>query len=136
MRERLAIKTQTQHITKEIQVLTHLFEYFFKDKNDQSGRLEKEVNYLGEVVKKVSAMNEAFNKEIENGLTTSTTPHESMLDWVVKSSWEQMELAQGIHCLIERKEKKDGKALDRQAREEYLVEVIGLVSSEVASGLK
>ena len=132
MRERLSIKTQIQHITKEIQVLTHLFEYFFRNRNEHAGRLEKEVNHLDEVVKKVSALHEAFIKKIENG-SCSTVPTECSLAYFPELSWEQLELSHGIHCIIERKEKKDGMVMDRQSREKHLMEVIGLVYSEVES---
>ena len=148
MKERIFVKTQVQLVTKEIRVLEHLYDYFFKGKSEDSDKLEKELKFLGQVVKQITTLNDEFT-EAQNCKKTPTSPS---TDFVSSPSTEQqdlkdpedalppihnqIELSSGIKLLIEKREKKEQfeTVINLEAREKYLKD-IGLLKSEYSSGL-
>ena len=129
MKERLAIKTQVVQVTKEIRVLSHMFEYFFKNKCEND-KYEKEVQYLENVVNSVVVLNEEFIKIQKSSSTAPEIEKENLHFDLVNQPVQQLDLAEGIKHLLEKKEKKDGNVLDRQSKEEYLKDTVGLLLTE------
>jgi len=129
MKERLFIKTQVVTCTKEIRVLSHMFEYFFKNKSEND-KYEKEVQYLENVVNSVVVLNEEFIKIQKSSSTAPEIEKENLHFDLVNQPVQQLDLAEGIKHLLEKKEKKDGNVLDRQSKEEYLKDTVGLLLTE------